>query len=106
MPQGPIAVQPYKPGGLSTAFNVAAPAVIKASPGVLFRIIVLVAGTAGSLSIYDNNAATGGTVANELFTIGYAALTVGQVITLEVATTTGIAVQAVTTGGVFVIAYS
>jgi hypothetical protein len=102
----PISTQSFRPGGNSSTLDVTAAAVIKASPGVLFRIFVVVAGSAGSLTINDLATTSGGAAANQIITIPFGSLTVGQVITLEAATATGIAVTAVTTGGQFTITWS
>lgn len=104
MPQGPIAVKVASPTyGLT---NVAAAATIKALPGVIATIIVVVAGSGGALTV--NNCATTGTAttANEILTIAFGSLTVGQIINLNFPCSVGITVSAVTTGGQFSISYS
>jgi hypothetical protein len=95
----PISTQNFRPGGNSTTLDVTAAAVIKASPGVIFRVIVVIVGTGGSLTINDLATTSGGAAANQIITIPFGSLTIGQVITLEAATVTGIAVTAVPTGG-------
>lgn len=107
MAVNPLAVYPQNPGGLFRALNITAATVVKNLPGQIYRIIVNTVGTAGSLTINDNNA-TGGTnnAANTILTIPFGSLTLGQVITLECDTNVGITVSAVTTGGVFAVTYS
>lgn len=106
MAQTPIAVFSQNPGGYSSTLNVTAAAVIKASPGVLYKILVVAPGSAGSLTINDLTTTTGGAAANEILTIAFGLLTVGQVINLEWPCKTGISITAVTTGGQFSVAYA
>jgi hypothetical protein len=56
---GPVVVSAGLPGGSSAALNVTAPGVIKAAPGILMRIAVIAAGSAGNLTINDATS-TGG----------------------------------------------
>ena len=77
-----------------------AAAVIKASPGVLHKIVVIAPGTtSGALTINDLAATSGGAAANQIISIAYGSLTAGQVITLDWPCATGIAVTAVPGGG-------
>ena len=95
--------------GREAALNVTAAAVIKAGAGVIHRLIVIAPGTtSGSLTINDLAATSGGAAANQLFSVGFAGLTAGQVISLDLPVTTGIAVTAVPGGGSpqYVISYS
>lgn len=52
------------PGGTATTLDVTAATVIKASPGRVFTVSVLVAGAAGA--IYDSISTTGNTAANQI----------------------------------------
>lgn len=51
-----ITVFPYHPGGNFGAFNITAAAVIKSSPGTLYRVVPIAVGTGGSLTLNDSNA--------------------------------------------------
>ena len=87
-------------GGASSALNVTAAAVIKAAPGRVGKIIVVAPGTtSGSLTINDCATTGAATTANEIYTIGYAALSVGQIIELDFPCAVGIIVSAVPGGG-------
>lgn len=104
MPQGPIPVKVAGPSYGST--DVHATGVLKATPGVLVSVIVVTAGSAGSLTF--NNCATTGdaATANEIITIAFGSLTVGQVITLNFPCNVGIVLSAITTGGVFSVTFN
>ncbi len=104
MPQGPILVKAVAPSyGLT---DVTAAAVIKALPGVLAQVIINTAGTAGSLT-FNNTTTTGGaTTANQIITIAFGSLTVGEVLNLNFPCSAGIVLSAIPTGGVISIAYS
>lgn len=106
MPQGVVPVQPYRPGGLYSALNVTAAAVVKASAGLIYRITINTAGSAGTLTI--NDAATTGAAAagNVVYNAAFGALTGGSVVTLEFPMLNGIVVSAIPTGAVIAIAYS
>jgi hypothetical protein len=57
MPQNPIAVYSQFPGGKSSALNLTAAVVLKASPGILYRAVVSAPGaTSGAFAIHDSNA--------------------------------------------------
>jgi hypothetical protein len=107
---GMIPVKVYRLGGNSAQLNVTAItgaglAGIKGSSGVLFRIIPIVAGSGGALTINDLAVNTGAAAANQLFTIPNTGLTVGVPITLEVPFANGLVISAITTGGQFVVTY-
>lgn len=53
------------PGGTNTTLDITAAAVIKASPGRVYTVSVLVAGSAAG-GVYDNTLTTGNTVANQI----------------------------------------
>jgi hypothetical protein len=87
-------------GGLSSKLNVTAAVAVKATAGRLCKIVVIAPGTtSGSLTINDCATTGAATTANEVFTIGYAAMSVGQVITLDFPCQVGIVVSAVPGGG-------
>jgi hypothetical protein len=87
-------------GGVQSALNVTAAAVIKAAPGALVSILVLAPGTtSGSLTINDCLTTGAAASTNVLWTALYTALTVGQVITLNFPALVGIVVSAVPTAG-------
>jgi hypothetical protein len=53
------------PGGTATTFNITAAAIIKSSPGRVWTVSVLVAGsTAGA--VYDSTSTSGNTAANQI----------------------------------------
>lgn len=96
---GPIGVLAVTEGGVSSALNVTAAAVIKASPGRLCKIVVVAPGSAGTLVVNDLATTTGSAAGNVIFSIGFAALSVGQVIVLDWPCVTGIAVTTVPSAG-------
>jgi hypothetical protein len=93
-------------GATASALNVAAAAVVKATAGRLAKVVIVAPGTVGSLTL--NDCATTGTAAtaNEIITVGYAALAAGQVISLDWPCATGIVVSAMTTGGQVSVSYT
>ena len=95
-------------GGLKSALNVTAAAVIKATAGRCVRIVVIAPGSAGSLTLNDCATTGAATTANEIYTIGYAALSAGQVINLDWPCATGVVVSAVPSAGSpqFVLSYT
>jgi|HubBroStandDraft_4_1064222.scaffolds.fasta_scaffold41602_3 hypothetical protein len=102
---GPILVAILNMGGNNAALNVTATGVVKATPGVVFRIIPTTVGT-GTLTL--NNSATTGAAAtaNIIDSIPAASMTAGVPITLEAPFTNGLVVSAITSGGVFTITYN
>ena len=87
-------------GGLNSTLNVGAAAVIKATPGRVARLIVIAPGTtSGALTLNDCATTGAATTANEIYTIGYAGLSVGQIIDLDFPCQVGIVVSAVPGGG-------
>lgn len=101
MPQNPL----VPPAGHSVAFNVAAPAVIKAAPGRCVRLIVLAAGTAGSWTVNDCATTGAAATANELFTV-IGTTAAGTIFDIDAPLAAGLTVSAVGTGGVAVVVYS
>lgn len=94
----PILVYANRLGGKLSLLNVTAPVVVKASGGAVMRILVIAAGSSGSLTLNDTTTTGAATTANEIFTIAQASLTVGQVITIEFPCQSGITVSAVPGG--------
>jgi hypothetical protein len=87
-------------GGELATYNVTAAAIIKASPGRLCKIVVIAPGTtSGALTVNNLTTTSGGAAANQIISIAYGSLTVGQVITLDWPCSVGIAVTAVPGGG-------
>ena len=76
------------PGGNTRTLDITAATVIKATAGRLYTISVVVAGSAAG-AVYDNNATSGNTAANQ---IGVIPDTAGQVPFYGFPTSTGIVV--------------
>ncbi len=86
--------------GNTATYNVTAAAVIKATAGRVWRIVVIAPGTTGGVLTLNDCAATAdAAIGNEIFSVGFAGLTAGQVITLEWPCRVGIVVSAVPSGG-------
>jgi hypothetical protein len=97
---GPVqGIAPGLPGGLSAAYNVTAPGVIKSAPGVLVRVSCI---TAGSVTLNDSATTGGAAITNEIWA---GSLTAGQVLEFDWPCAAGIVVSAVTTA-VVAIAFS
>lgn len=86
-------------GGLKSVLDVTAAAVIKASPGRLAKIMIVAPGTGGVLTINDCASVGAAATANEILTIAFGSLTVGQVIEFDWPCAVGIVVSAVPSGG-------
>lgn len=128
MPQGPltanVSVQAgaYKPlkqdstgnlnsqnGGVSSALNLTAAGVIKASPGRLRKIVIIAPGTtSGAFTFNDATTTAGAAAANEIFTLPYngTANVPGYVITLDWPCANGIVLSAVPGAGSPIVAAS
>lgn len=104
MAQGPLPI--YSQGSFTPTYNTTAAKVIKATPGRLARISVVTAGTAGNLTINDNNA-TGASnvIGNEIFNAAFGTIPLGTVITLDWPCKTGITVSVMPTAMVIAISY-
>lgn len=92
-------------GGALSKLNLSTAQVIKASKGRIARLIVLTAGSGGTLTL--NDAATTGTAAaaNAFYSVA-GTLAAGTVVDLDWPCATGIVVSAVPTGApVFAISY-
>lgn len=105
-PVGPITASPGLPGGVSASLNVTAAGVVKPTAGVLARILVNAPGSAGNLTLNDVATTGAAAAANQILTIAFGSLTVGQVISLEWPCGTGIVVSSVPTGGAVSISFS
>jgi len=98
-PQDPTGANFVASGGQSSAINVTAATVIKASPGRVGKVIVLgVVGTGGALTINDCTTTGAATAANEVYT-SVGTIAVGTVVDLNFPCVNGITVSAVPTGG-------
>lgn len=97
MPQGPIFVKVAPPSTGKT--HVTAAAALKATPGVLAKVIVNAVGSGGALTFNDCAAIGDAAAGNQIITIPQADLTVGQVIDLNWPCATGITLSAVPSGG-------
>jgi hypothetical protein len=93
-------------GGSKTALQVNSARVIKAAPGNLARIIVQAPGSAGNLTINDCATVGAAAAANQVITIAFGSLTIGQQIWLDMPMATGITVSAIPTAGVISISYN
>lgn len=95
-PSGPAQVAP---GGTQSALNLTAAQVVKATPGRLIKLLVVAPGSAGSLTV--NDCATTGAAAatNEILTIAFGSLSIGQVIALDWPCSVGIVVSLVPSAG-------
>lgn len=74
----PILVQQWRAGGQKTALNLTAQGAISTVPGVLYRLIPIAAGSAGSWVILDINF-QGAYVATQTYTVGQAVSSGGNV---------------------------
>lgn len=99
MPQNPLQTLSATP--TQSKLNITAAVVVKAGPGRLGKLIVIEPGTTGGvLTINDLATTSGGAAGNEIFSVGFAGLTAGQVIDFgNWPCKTGIAVTAVPSAG-------
>lgn len=104
MPQGPIPVKDAMPS--FSSLNLTAAAALKSTPGSFATIIVVKTGTAGSLTINDSATVAGANAANTIFTALFSALTVGQILEIDVPCFTGVTVSAVPTASQFTVTYN
>jgi hypothetical protein len=96
-------------GGSSSALNVTAATVVKATPGRLAKIIIIAPGsTSGAFTINDSATTAGASAANEIFTLAYNATAnvAGAIFNLDWPCANGITVSAVPGGGSPVLALS
>ena len=103
MPQNPIRTLTIS--SVTPSYDVAAPAVIKATPGRLAKITVQVAPSAGNLIANDCATTGAAAIGNQILEVAFGALTEGQVITLDWPCNTGIVISSVGTGGVYSVSY-
>lgn len=105
---GIVPVQVYRPGGNVPVYDVTAAAVIKASPGVLYRVVVQLTGSAGVFTLNDCATTGAAAASNQILTIAYNAtgMVDGTTLFLEWPCNTGIVVSVVTTGGVIAVSYA
>jgi len=93
-------------GGTKTALQVNSARVIKAAPGNLARILVQAPGSAGNLVLNDCATVGAAAAANQIATIAFGSLTIGQQIWIDWPCATGIVVSAIPTAGVVSISYN
>jgi hypothetical protein len=91
---GPLQNVTGAPNGSFAALNLTTAQVVKAAPGVLYKVVCVVA---GSITLNDLASTSGSAAANTIFT---GSVTAGQVIELDWPCLTGIAVTAITTAQV------
>jgi hypothetical protein len=107
MPQYQEQIQILNPGGRFSSLNVTAPQVIRSSPGMIFRVVVKTAGSAGNLTINDNTALGGTNVAaNQILSVPFGNLTAGKVIKCTSPCANGIVISSLPTGGAVAVSYS
>lgn len=95
----PNGVEQAAGGGNSSAVNISAAQVIKATPGRLCKIVVNgVVGTGGNLTFNDCATVAAATTANQIY-FGIGTLAVGTVVTIDWPCVNGIVCSAVPTGG-------
>jgi hypothetical protein len=99
MPQNPIVP---RPGGTSSKLNVTAPTVIKATPGTVYRVVVVAAATGGTFGIYDAATTGGASATTAIFQAAASWPAAGTVLYLEFSCNTGIVVNPGTAGVVAV----
>lgn len=93
----------YGPGGARSKLNVTTPTVIKASPGTVFKVIIVTAPSAAG-GIYDSAATTGLGASNLIDTIG-TGLAASYVFDLAWPCEVGITINP-GTGGVMSVSYT
>lgn len=96
-------------GGLSSALNLTAAAVIKATPGRLAKIIIVAPGTTSGAFTFNDCATTGAAAAsNEVWTMVYNAASnlTGAIFTIDFPFQIGIVLSAVPGAGSPIIAVS
>jgi hypothetical protein len=103
---GPVSVSPGLPGGMYAALNITAAAVIKAGPGLCIRVVPVIVGSGGALTINDVLTVGGAATANQIISIPNTSMTAGVPLFLEWPCGTGIVVSAVTTGGQFSLSFT
>jgi hypothetical protein len=90
-------------GGARSALNITAPTVIKSSPGVLVRVVIVTAPSANG-GIYDWASTTGLAATNKIDTISSSGAGAGQDYVLDWPCKVGITVDP-GTGGVVSVSY-
>jgi hypothetical protein len=105
MPQT-IIVSVLNPGGSQSKLGQTAAVVVKNAPGTLFRVFVNVVGTAGNLTFNDTTTTGAAASGNQICSIPFGDLAVGQEIELLWPCKVGIVMSAIPTGGNVSISYS
>jgi hypothetical protein len=95
MPQGPLSAAVIG-NATKSSLNVTAAKVIKATNGVLGRILVVVAPTtSGALVVNDCSTVAAAATANQVLSVPFGSLVAGQVIELGFPFSTGIVISTV-----------
>lgn len=103
---GPIATALGLPGGVSSAYNVAAAGVLKATAGILVSVSIVAPGSSGNLTLNDCTTTAAAGVSNEIFSAPFSALSAGKVIPLRWPCSSGITVSGVPAGAQFSISFT
>jgi hypothetical protein len=95
-------------GGVNAWLNVTTAQIVKPAPGILCTVTVVVAGSAGALTLNDCATTGAAATANQIISSPYNATNyyAGAILILDWPCGTGIVVSAVPTGGQVSIAYS
>jgi hypothetical protein len=83
---------------VSAMLNVLNAQVVKAAPGILVRVVVVAAGSGGSLTLNDSATLAGAATGNEILTIAYGSLSAGQMLQFDWPCAAGICISAVPSG--------
>jgi hypothetical protein len=104
---GPSTATAGVPGGNTAAYNLVTTAqVLKGGPGILMRLLVTTPGSAGNLTFNDCATVGAAAAANQIVSIPFGSLTIGQMITFEWPCIAGIVVSALPTGGLYSVSFS
>jgi hypothetical protein len=91
--------------GLNTALNVTSARVVKTGAGRAVRVILTVAGSAGTLVLNDCATTGAASAANQIYN-STGVLAAGTIVTLDFPVSVGLVVSAVPTGATLVIVYT
>ena len=94
------------PGGSNAVLNILNAQTVKASPGILVRVLVVTPGSSGNLTLNDCAAVGDATSVNEINTVAASSLTPGQTIYMNWPCSTGICISAVPSGSQFSATFS
>lgn len=96
---GIIGVDIYRPGGSLSSLNMTAAGVIKAAPGVLYRIVVVAGGSTSGSFVFNDCTTTGAAAASNQVLIIPEGTAVGTAYWIEWPCQNGIVLSAVPTAG-------